>query len=260
MIKCFGIKSAKAQIIFVLLLLSVLGIMHGGYVGYEMYVGKVAILTFSVLASICTELVFGGKISKQKLQSAAVTGLIIGAITIPIGSYMFALSASLLAIGSKRVIKDGAQHAFNPAAFGLISASLIFSNQINWWGGVSPVVIIIAAGLILLRLKKLAMPFAYFGTRVLLAVIIGIPLTTALLLPNLFFAFVMLIEPKTSPVKQIEQWFFGAICGVLSVLLYRYTEGFDADLVALLIMNLLFFIYRKRKVDFTKINTDFYSL
>ncbi len=64
-------------------------------------------------------------------------------------------------------------------------------------------------------------------------------LAQAFLLPNLFFAFVMLVEPKTSPTKRTEQWLFGGLCGLLATLYYHFLPAYEGDIMALLTLNLI---------------------
>ncbi len=246
------LKSPKVQLIAALVLLALVGIVSDGDLK------KLAVFLFSVLTCLFTELIFVGKPNSQKIQSSLITGMIIGLLAIPAYDFWFVYVAGIIAIASKWIIRISKQHIFNPAACGLVIAGYFFIDQVIWWGGSAPIVLIVAVGLILLNIKRLAMPFAYFGTRVLLSFLLGISLESALLLPNLFFAFVMLVEPKTSPSRQIEQWIFGVGCGVLSTVLFSFTQGFDADLVALLMMNLLLFIYRQRKSNYDNIHADYY--
>ncbi len=228
------LKNSKIQIIVLLILLVVWSIFT------ESIQSKLLVLLYAVAAAVFAEFIFFAHVKPTMLQSAIITGLIIGTLAAPFGSFLFIWLAAVLAIAAKRFIKfNKNKHIFNPAAFGLIVSSLVFSSQINWWGNSSSILIIIIGGTILFRLNRLSLPFAYFIFRFLSALALGTSFTNALLLPNLFFAFIMLVEPKTSPAKRMEQWFFGGICGILATLSYICYASFEGDLIALLIVNIL---------------------
>jgi Na+-translocating ferredoxin:NAD+ oxidoreductase RnfD subunit len=231
------LKNPKTQLCLLLAALAVTGL-----VGASVPSRIVIVLTTSVAAALLAEWAFFGAVPSASLQSAAISGAIVGLLVAPGADLLFAWSASVAAIASKKllVFREG-KHIFNPAAFGLVVAMLIFGNRINWWGNTSVVLVILGAGLILIRLRRLSLPFAYFIAR-----LAGIVLLTGpdagramLLLPNLFFAFIMLVEPKTSPGKRGEQWIFGGACGLLATLFYRFFPAFEGDMLALLTINLL---------------------
>jgi len=199
------------------------------------------LLTVSIAASIFTQMLFFGTNSSSSFQSAAVTGMIIGLLIAPGSNLLICLIASFTAIASKKIIvyrKN--KHIFNPAAFGLIISLFIFGNHINWWGNSSFIIVIIIGGFILFRLNRLSFPFSYFIFRIISAsILMGLgSFISLLLLPNLFFAFIMLPEPKTTPGKRIPQWIFGGICGILATTAYYFIPEFEGDLLALLVVNL----------------------
>jgi Na+-translocating ferredoxin:NAD+ oxidoreductase RnfD subunit len=230
------LKNPKVQLLLLFVALAVLGLA-----GAQDWQPKLAILATSLAAAVLAEWAFFGAVPMPSVQSAAISGSIIGMLVSPGSSLLFAWSASVAAIASKKlfVFKD-LKHIFNPAAFGLMVSVLIFGNQINWWGNSSAILILIGAGAILFRMNRLSLPFAYFAARVLsLALFGGSDFTRAtILMPNLFFAFIMLVEPKTSPTKRAQQWIFGALCGVLATICYHYLPAYEGDLAALLTVNL----------------------
>ena len=60
-----------------------------------------------------------------------------------------------------------------------------------------------------------------------------------------FFVFIMLIEPKTTPVKFPGKVIFGASVGALIYLLIQANARFDVELFILLVMNLTVFLLNK---------------
>jgi Na+-translocating ferredoxin:NAD+ oxidoreductase RnfD subunit len=231
------LKKPKAQLLLLLLLLAVVAIATGGD-----RQAKMLVLAVSLTTAIVAEWAFFGAVPATSLQSAAISGSIIGMLVSPSGNLLVAWSAAVAAIASKRLLifREG-RHIFNPAACGLLFSVLVFGNQLNWWGNSSALVVVVGAGLLMLRLRRFSLPFAYFITRTVTAALIGGvgSLSGALLLPNLFFAFIMLVEPKTSPAKRSEQWAFGSLCGLLATVYYRYLPAYEGDILALLTLNLL---------------------
>ena len=230
-------KDPKSGMLLLLAVLAALGIA-----GARQWQANSQILAVSLAAALLAEWAFFGAVRRSSLMSAAVSGSIVGLLAAPGADPLFAWSASVMAIASKKLLLfDERTHIFNPAAFGLLAALFIFGNQINWWGSSSQVLIIIGAGIILYRMKRLPLPLAYFAARALSAALVGGAGFTrsALLMPNLFFAFIMLVEPKTSPGKRGAQLIFGAGCGILATAFYRYLPAYEGDLMALLIFNLL---------------------
>ena len=230
-------KNPKLQLLLLLAALAAVGVAGAGAP-----MPAVFILGTSVAAALLAEWAFFGAVPTTSLQSAAISGAIIGLLVAPGADPRFAWTAAVVGIASKKLLVfRERQHIFNPAAFGLAAAMLIFGNRINWWGNASVVLVILGAGSILFRLRRLSLPFAYFIAR-----LAGIVLLTGpdagramLLLPNLFFAFIMLVEPRTSPGKRTEQWIFGGACGLIATLFYRFLPAFEGDLLALLTINML---------------------
>lgn len=230
-------KQPKMQLLLLLLLLAVTGTVAGADVE-----AKLLVLMTALTAAVLAEWAFFGAIRATSLQSAAISGLIIGMLVAPGGSLLVAWSAAVIAIASKKLLMFREEkHIFNPAAFGLMTSVLVFGNKLNWWGNSSVLLLILGAGLLMFRLHRLSLPFSYFVARAGTAALFGgfDSLTGTLLIPNLFFAFIMLVEPKTSPGKRSEQWVFGGLCGVLATVYYRYLPAYEGDLLALLSVNLL---------------------
>ena len=226
--------------LLLLLLLASLALV--GLAGSADWQPKVAILATSLAAALLAEWAFYGAAPFGAVQSAAITGSIIGLLISPGSSLLLVWSASVAAIASKKLLafREG-KHIFNPAAFGLVFSVLVFGNHLNWWGNSSVLVVVIGVGLLLFRLGRLSLPISYFITRTVMVAWLGGPGTFAgaFLLPNLFFAFIMLVEPKTVPGKRTEQWIFGGLGGILATLFYRWLPAFEGDLFALLIVNML---------------------
>ncbi len=229
------LKNPKMQLLILLGALAVTGLA-----GARQWQDNLALFAVSFSAALIAQWAFFGAAPAGSVMSAAISGSIVGLLVGP-GHMLFAWSAAVMAIASKKLLQFGERaHIFNPAAFGLAAALLIFGNRITWWGNTSQALIIIGAGAILFRMNRLTLPLAYFATRALTAALFGgIGFTrAALIMPNIFFAFIMLVEPKTSPGRPAGQLLFGGGAGILATVFYRFIPVYEGDIMALLAFNL----------------------
>lgn len=207
----------------------------------------------SVLLALLFDMVFVWARSKRWTlsPSSLVTGLLIGMLLDPNSGLVAIAVACFLASGSKAFISRGAhRHAFNPAAFGVLSASWIFHQPVAWWGsswGMVPVVIVSAGMLpVLRRLRRLASPTAFVAVYFLSHVLTASVQTAVRLTVDgtvFLFALVMLPEPRTSPAAGPWRWGWGVAVGALvAAQNFFKLDTPDPLLLALLAANLLAFI------------------
>ncbi len=230
------LKQAKVQLIGLLAVFIVAN-------AWSMDIAAVGPQVLLAMASaLFAEWAFFGAAASAAVQSALVSGLLVAMIVSPGSSHTLIVFATVAALASKKLfLFPSGRHIFNPAAFGLILSTWLFGNQLNWWGTPHPAWVVLGAGFILLRLRRLPLAFGYFISRALSATVLGtadLGLSAALI-PNMFFAFVMVVEPKTSPAKPSAQWLFGLLCGVAATAFYQWLPAYDGDLLALLALNLL---------------------
>lgn len=186
--------------------------------------------------------------------SSIVTGLLIGLIIDPLSGLLSTAVACLLASISKNFIgKWSHKHMFNPAAFGIVVSSFIFSRPVAWWGasgGMAPVGII-AAGMfpVLWKLRRQWLPITFLGVYFAMNLLHG-TVESALRLTIdgtvFLFAFVMLPEPITVPLGGAWRWGCGVLVGllVLTQSILRIAVV-DPLLLALLVANLYSFLYKR---------------
>lgn len=157
-----------------------------------------------------------------------------------------------VAIGSKYLLRTRWSNVFNPAAVGLIVSTVVFGAGQSWWGAfpdLSPValVVLLAAGLFLAnRLNKLPMVLVFLGgyfTLFTVASFFGDPARVAEIFRSpdvnmaLFFAFFMLDDPPTSPVKYDDQIWYGLIVAVVSFAVFESVGAVYFLLAGVLIGN-----------------------
>jgi Na+-translocating ferredoxin:NAD+ oxidoreductase RnfD subunit len=162
-------------------------------------------------------------------SGAVLTGLIVAMILTPQEPWYVAACTSAIAIASKYVARTRSANIFNPAALALVATFYIFNTGQSWWGAlpeISPyaLIVLVATGAFIAdRINKIPLVlvflFTYFGLFTLTS-FLGDPRKVAEMFraPDLhavlFFAFFILTDPPTSPVRYPDQ----IVCGVLVAL------------------------------------------
>ena len=201
--------------------------------------------------------------------SAIITGLILTLIIDPSAMWYQIAIIAAAAMAIKNFIRPLGRHIFNPAASGLLIGWVVFGLQPSWWAASAynptsffaltnlPVLIpILLIGCIsLYRYRRYASAVLYVVVYCLLLFLtnLSVSLTSAALtilsIGTLFYTFLMLVEPMTSPVNKRRQVLYGAVVAAGTVALVHLQKIwgiaiFDVSLTALLLGNLLFFKFR----------------
>lgn len=146
------------------------------------------------------------------LESVYISSLILALIISP-NNYLYLFLTAIIASASKYLLAINKKHIFNPVAI-----SLVLIGYASWWI-VTPMtvpVILVGGLLIVYKLRKPEMLLAFFAVALLIPFLRGDSLRGLLLYsPLLFFAFVMLTEPLTSPTSKIWQIVYGLLIGIL---------------------------------------------
>ncbi len=159
-------------------------------------------------------------------SGALLTGLIIAMVLSPIEPFYVPIFTSILAIVSKHLFRTRLANVFNPAAVGIVVASIIFAGGQSWWGalptlGIVAVLVLVAAGLFIGdRINKLPLILMFLGCyfgMFTIASLFGDPGRVAEIFRTpdvqavLFFAFFMVDDPPTCPIKYRDQVLFAVI-------------------------------------------------
>jgi len=177
-------------------------------------------------------------------KSAIITGFFVGTIFSPLPDVTIPIIGAVIAIVQKRVIRLNNRPIFNPASFGLVLAGLLFAADHGWWAAaVLPAVIIFGLFIVVVfgRLHLVA-PYllAYWalsGVMILLGLRAGLLENIIVDGTMLFFSFLMLVEPRTSPSVRKGRIVYGVIAGVLAAVLIALNVPYFVPL-NLLIANL----------------------
>ena len=160
--------------------------------------------------------------------------------------------AAVLAMASKYVLAINKKHVFNPVAIAVALTALGFDGVASWWVGTQAMLPFSLLGLlIVIKVRKDDLVFYFFVaslmTMLVFSVVQGGDLLTAAQQnitssPLLFFAFVMLTEPLTTPPTQALQALYGVLVGILFTPPFHIGSFYITPEQALVIGNLLSYL------------------
>lgn len=198
------------------------------------------------------------------LESVYISALILIFIILPaktVQDLVFITIAGVLAMASKYILLINKKHIFNPAAIAVFTTSIFALGYASWWIGNqwSLPVILIGGLLIVKKIKRfgivLGFLIAFFGATLIFSFInqSDILKTIQRIIldsPILFFSFVMLVEPLTSPTVKKMQIIYGLLVGALAGSQFSIGPVYSTYETALIFGNIFAFIvgFRKRLV------------
>ena len=159
-------------------------------------------------------------------SGALLTGLIVAMVLSPHEPWHIAVITAAIGVASKYVLRTRSANVFNPAALGLVITFYMFNTGQSWWGALPDaapglIVVLLATGLFITnRVNKMPLVLAFLGVYYLcftVAAYVGEEARVAEIFRSpdlqaeLYFAFFILTDPPTSPVKYRPQ----IVCGVL---------------------------------------------
>jgi Na+-translocating ferredoxin:NAD+ oxidoreductase RnfD subunit len=175
---------------------------------------------------------------RWELPSGAIlTALIVATILTSHEPWFVVALTAVVGVVSKYVFRAGGANVFNPAAFGLVATFYVFNTGQSWWGALpglptAAAVLLVAGGVFITdRVNKVPLVLAFLGVYYLcftVAAFVGRPQHVAEvfrapdLQASLYFAFFILTDPPTSPVRHRDQ----VVCGVVAAAAsYAVFEG-----------------------------------
>lgn len=177
----------------------------------------------------------------QITESSVITGLIIGFVLSSDEAWWKFVFASLLAILSKHLIRFQKKHIFNPAAFGIFLSIILLGASTQWRGTYLWYIVVPFGIYFVYKLKKTGVLIGYALISLLLfgsqAILQKVSFWNIFGYFSYFYIFVMVIEPKTTPLKTTGKYLFGAGTAALIFILTEAGVKFDVELFSLLAMN-----------------------
>ncbi len=224
----FKLKSIKTQLIIYLACLAIFLSVKDKDIAF-LFLTIIAVVSALVIESI---ILYFRTRTLQITESSIITGLIIGYVLSSDELWLKFVFVSLLAIISKYLIRFQNKHIFNPAAFGIFLA-LVFLGASTQWRATYLWYVLIPFGVYFaLKFKKIEVLLGYVIISLVLfviqALLFRVPLGGIFGYFSYFYIFIMVIEPKTTPLKPLGKYFFGAGIAVLIFILTEAGVKFDA--------------------------------
>ena len=188
---------------------------------------------------------------KPNYESQFITGLILSLIIGPLPllpNILFLTVTPILAMASKYTINVQKQHIFNPAAFVVVATAIFFGKGASWWiGNTAMAPLIILGGIILLRkIHRFNLSLGFLIPYLFFILIDSLP-QAFFASPVLFFSFVMLTEPLTSPVDRNLHMYYGIFTTLVFIMLQKITPFSYTLELSLLIANVVGRVVRFNK-------------
>lgn len=186
-------------------------------------------------------------------SGAILTALIIAMVLRAQEPWYVVTITSVFAVLTKYMIRSRAANVFNPAALAIVVSFYVFHTGQSWWGAlpeVSPAwvlaVLLLTGVFITDRVNKMPLVLTFLGTYYLLFTVTSYVGNTSHvseiyrapdLHAALFFAFIILTDPPTSPAKYPDQYIFGVIVAAISYAIFEWVGSVYYLLAGVLVAN-----------------------
>ncbi len=201
-------------------------------------------------------------------SGAVLTGLIVAMILAPQEPWYVGACTSAIAIASKYLARTRSANIFNPAALALVATFYIFNTGQSWWGALPEItpwalLLLAATGVFITdRVNKfpLALVFlgVYFGLFTLTTYVsepgkVAEVFRAPDLHATLFFAFFILTDPPTSPVRYPDQIVCAALVALVSFGIFEWVGAAYYLLAGVLVGNVWeawhrWYLFSRRRV------------
>jgi Na+-translocating ferredoxin:NAD+ oxidoreductase RnfD subunit len=211
------------------------------------------LLSSVLVASLLDTLILRVKKKAWEFPSGAVlTAVIVVMVLRSEEPWYITTVTSVVAILSKYIFRSRSANVFNPAAFAIVATFYIFHTGQSWWGALPEVnplaqMLLLGAGAFITdRVNKTPLALAFLGTYFLLFTItafVGKPQAVSEIFRTpdfqavLYFAFIILTDPPTSPAKYPDQLVCGVIVAVASYVIFEWIGAVYYLLAGVLIGN-----------------------
>jgi len=234
------------------------------------------LVSLSVLVSVCwiANCVFAKLFNvPANTESLYITAFILALIITPrsparyfsAGSAVF-LWVGVWAMASKYLLAIRRKHIFNPAALAVALAAFTLNQAASWWVGTFAMLpFVVFGGLLVARkIRRFDLILSFLAAAG--AVTLGATLTkgTGVLpasgqlladTPILFFAFLMLTEPLTTPPARAARVLYGVTVGLLLSSSLHFGRLYSTPELALLVGNVFSYLMSPRAAYLLKLQT-----
>jgi len=170
-------------------------------------------------------------------SGAVLTAMIVAMVLRAQEPWYVVTITSVTAVLCKYIFRSRSANVFNPAALAIIASFYVFHTGQSWWGALPDVfpitkAVLLAAGVYITdRVNKMPLVLTFLGAYFLLFTVtsfVANPLSVAEVFRTpdleaaLYFAFIILTDPPTSPAKYPDQIVCGVIVAVVSYLFFEW--------------------------------------
>ncbi|MFA6552024.1 MAG: oxidoreductase [Candidatus Paceibacterota bacterium] len=204
------------------------------------------------------------------VESLYITALILTLIVSPIdfsnysASLPIVLWSSIFAMASKFILAIGKKHIFNPAAFSVLLTAIVMGQYASWWvGSASMSIFVLLGGILIVRkIKRTDLVAGFFMGAFITVGVFGMindqglyQVWSGLVLnsPLLFFGFIMMTEPLTTPPSRWLRVSYGVLTGFLFAPPVHLFFAYSTPETALLAGNIFSYIVSPKKKLLLKI-------
>ena len=247
----------RLALYYLIFLLAVAVILSAiGVLGYDPFA-----LLFSIgfLLAVCsiTNWVFAKAFGvSANAESTYISALILALIITPLQSghdLWFLGWAAVLAMASKYIVAINKRHIFNPVAFAVALTYFTINQSASWWVGNAPLLpfVLIGGVLIVRKIKRVGLVYSFLFAALATSAVLGffngndVLVTLQRLVvysPLLFFAFIIVTEPLTTPPSYGWRMVYGGLVGVLFSPQIHFGSLYTTPEIAMLAGNLLSYV------------------
>jgi Na+-translocating ferredoxin:NAD+ oxidoreductase RnfD subunit len=170
-------------------------------------------------------------------SGAVLTAMIVAMVLRAQEPWYVTTITSVFAILSKYIFRTRSANVFNPAALAMIASFYVFHTGQSWWGALTDVpplaklVLLVAGAIVVDRVNKMPLVLTFLGAYFLLFSVTAfvsnpLPVAEIFRTPDveaaLYFAFIILTDPPTSPAKYPDQIVCGIIVAVVSYAFFEW--------------------------------------
>jgi Na+-translocating ferredoxin:NAD+ oxidoreductase RnfD subunit len=185
-------------------------------------------------------------------SGAVLTAMIVAMVLRAQEPWYVTTVTSVAAVLSKYIFRSRSANLFNPAALAIVASFYVFHTGQSWWGALPEVtliaqVVMIATGVFIAdRVNKMPLVLSFLGAYFLLFTVTAFAsdprrvsevFRTPDLQAALFFAFIILTDPPTSPTKYPDQLLCGIIAAVVSYAVFESLGAVYYLLAGVLVAN-----------------------
>ena len=248
-----GITMYRLVLYYLIALLGIAVLLSfAGVLGYDPFALLFSI-GFLIAACSITNWVFAKAFRvPANAESVYISALILALIITPLQSFddlWFLGWAAVLAMTSKYIVAINRKHLFNPIAFAVALTYFAINQSASWWVGNAPLLPFVLVGgiLIVRKIKRADLVISFFATTLVTTLAfsllngdngIAALQRIAVYSPLLFFAFVILTEPLTTPPMRGLRVVYGGLVGILFTPQFHIGSFFTTPEIAILLGNL----------------------